>query len=89
VSKAEAVADDVSLETLTNEPYLEFSLLSIPLSKVESGEPIGMSRGVDLAAYVAKVSSCSGKSMINEICIKSKAIIMMPMGSKSSRMKLL
>ena len=47
VSNAEAVADEVSFETLTNVPYFELSLASIPFNKVESVPPIETSRGVD------------------------------------------
>ena len=42
MSKLTALVELVSLETLTNDPYFEFILLSIPFNKVESPEPIGI-----------------------------------------------
>lgn len=49
-SKAAAVVEVVSLETVTRAPYLAVSLLSMPLRRVASDEAMGISRGVDCEA---------------------------------------
>lgn len=41
-SKSVAVVDEVSLETVTREPYLVVILVSMLLSKVRSLEPMGI-----------------------------------------------
>ena len=46
-SKTAAEVEAVSLETVTLEPYLALSLLSMLLRRVESAEPMGISRGLD------------------------------------------
>lgn len=89
VSKLEAEVDEVSFETLTWEPYFDVILLSIPFNKVESPDPIGITIGLAWEVYALTESYCEGKSSMKEICIKSKAKIMITIGKANSKIKLL
>lgn len=42
MSKLTGLVEVVSLDTLTKEPYFDVSLLSMPFSRVESPDPIGI-----------------------------------------------
>jgi len=54
-----------------------------------SPDPIGIWTGEFSGKYVPKDNYCYGKSITNEICINNKAKMIITIGNKSYRIKLL